>query len=191
MKTCKTTLLMLMVAVLLNACMKGANRKSANYYRENQSALDSLRILYDDLYQHQPFSAGFTDKSYQYFVMEVITDSLRYIYNTEKNRPQVVDIISKFQYDPKKIRRFGELMKQTKCLWLSKASFYANEKREVITYLSFKSAATDRPFVENKYYILIFIDHPITSEGIRQRIADGKLVKIDDLVYFMIGNGYR
>jgi hypothetical protein len=191
MKPFKTVVLILVAGLLFGACAAGKKRKSANYYREHKSSLDSLRSLYDELYHHQAFSAGFTDKSYKYFVMEVITDTVRYIYNTEKNQPQVIEMISKFQYDKEKIRRFGELMKANECLWLSKSSFYANEKRETVTYLSFKSAATDRPFVENKYYVLIFMDHPITSTGIRQRIKDGELVKIDELVYFTIGNAYR
>jgi len=123
--------------------------------------------------------------------MEVTTDSLRYIYNTHINEQQLYEAVQKFQYDTAMLKKLSILMNATKCLWLSKSSFYINEKRETVTYLSFKSAKTDRPFVENKYYILIFLPYPITSADIKAKINNGDLVKIDELVYFMIGNGYR
>jgi hypothetical protein len=191
MTPCKSIILLLTVGLLFGACTASSKRKSASYYKEHKTSLDSLRLLYDELYQHQAFSAGFTDKSYKFFVMEVVTDSVRYIYNTEKNQPQVVDLIKKFAFNEQKISRFGALMHQNECLWLSKASFYVQDRRETITYLSFKAAVENRPFVENKYYILLFMDHPIKTPDIERRIRDGKLEKIDELVYFMIGNGYR
>ena len=123
--------------------------------------------------------------------MEVTTDTLRYIYNTHINEQQLYETVKKFRYDTIMLKKLSNLMKSTKCLWLSKSSFYINEKRETVTYLSFKSAKTDRPFVENKYYILIFLPYPITSADIKAKINNGDLVKIDELVYFMIGNGYR
>jgi hypothetical protein len=123
--------------------------------------------------------------------MEVRTDTVRYIYNTEKNKPQIYATVAKFQYDTAMLKELSIKMKAIKCLWLSKSSFYVNEKKETITFLSFKSTTIENPFVDNKYYILIFLDHPITSEDIRTKIKKGDLVKIDDLVYFTIGSNFR
>jgi hypothetical protein len=168
-----------------------STRKTAKYYKENKQAISELRELYEKLYLQHPFSAGFTDKSYKYYVMEVKTDTLRYIYNTEKNKQQVYQNITKFHYDTAMLRDLTFKMKETKCLWLSKSSFYVDEKRETVTFLSFKSASSNGPFVENKYYILIFLNHPITSPDIRARIKKGELVKIEELVYFTIGTKFR
>lgn len=173
------------------SCAAGSKRKSAEYYTENREAINELRNMYEKLYNHQPFSAGFTDKSFAYYVMEVTTDTVRYIYNTEKNKEQVYETISKFHYDTTLLRLFSHKMKEVKCLWLSKSSFYVKEKWETVTFFSFKSSKSDRPFVENKYYILLFPETPFSSERIAKKIAAGSLVKIEDMVYFTIGNRYR
>jgi hypothetical protein len=185
-------LYLLLMIVGLTSCMTSSKRKSEDYYRDHQTVITEMRKSYDKLYRQQPFSAGFTDKSYKYYVMEVNTDTVRYIYNTEKaERAQLNAAISRFQYDTAILNDLALKMKSIKCPWLSKASFYVAEKRETVTYLSFKSAKNSGFFVENKYYILIFLEHPITSEDIKARIKKGDLVKIDKLVYFTIGNKFR
>lgn len=191
MKNSKKYCCGILLIALLCSCGSSKQRKSADYYYDNKTSINEMRSIFDQLYSHQPLSVGFTDKSYKYYVMEVTTDSLRYIYNTHINEQQLYETVKKFQYDTAMLRKLSVLMNSNKCLWLSKSSFYINEKRETVTYLSFKSAKTDRPFVENKYYILIFLPYPITSADIKAKINNGDLVKIDELVYFMIGNGYR
>jgi len=175
----------------LASCAASSERKSADYYRQNQQTINQIKQLYDHLYQQQPFSAGFSDKSYQYYLLEVTTDTVRYIYNTERNKEAFFATIDKFNYDTTMLKDLGKKMKAIKCLWLSKSSFYIDEKRETITFLSFKSVSSNKLFVENKYYILVLLNHPITSPDISARIKKGDLVKIDSLVYFMIGSGFR
>jgi hypothetical protein len=186
----KLAFLALLLACL-TGCFTASKGKSADYYRENKAALEDLRNQYEKLYSHQPFSAGFTDKSYSYFTMEVNTDTVRYIYNTKKNSQQVAHLIDRFDYDTAQLRAFAIKMKELKCLWLSKSTFFVNEERETVTFLSFDAAAGNKPFVEQKYYILIFLNHPIVSQDIKKRIKKGTLVKIEELVYYRIGNGYR
>ena len=183
--------LLFLIVSLTCSCGSSKQRKSADYYNENKQSINEMRSVFDQLYNHQVLSVGFTDKSFKYYVMEVTTDTLRYIYNTHINEQQLYETVKKFRYDTIMLKKLSNLMKSTKCLWLSKSSFYISEKRETVTYLSFKSAKTDRPFVENKYFILIFLPYPLTSADIKAKINNGDLVKIDDLVYFMIGNKYR
>jgi len=82
-------------------------------------------------------------------------------------------------------------MKQLKCLWLSKTTDWLGEQKETYTYISFGSALVDKPFVEDKYYILIFLDHKINHPVVEGKIKNGDLVPVDDLVYFTIGSSYR
>lgn len=51
-------------------------RKSASYYQENKKEINELKNEYDALYRQQAFSAGFTDKTFKYYVMQIITDTL-------------------------------------------------------------------------------------------------------------------
>ena len=191
MKNFKILFLAVISSLLFASCFTASKRKSADYYHENKAAINKIRFLYDKLYEQEAFGAGFTDKSCKYYLMEVTTDTVRYIYNTEKNKPQVFETIRKFQYDTTMLREFAIQLKTIKCLWINKASFYVNGKKDTITFLSFKSALTDRPFVENKYYTLLFLNQPVKSTAGKERIKNGDWVRIDSLVYFTIGGGFR
>ena len=150
-----------------------------------------MRSLYDSLYRQQPFSVGFTDKTFTYYVMEVTTDTLRYIYNTEKSEHQLYRTIERFKYDTAILKRLALRMKEIKCLWLDKSTFYLDEKKDTITFLSFKSVSIETPFVENKYYVLLFLHHPLDTPGLRAKVKKGDIVKVDELVYFGIANRFR
>ena len=192
MKTLIIYLSLLLVAVGLLSCSAGKkNLKSTEYYNQNKYAIEQLRSYYDSLYRQQAFSVGFTDKTFTYYVMEVTTDTLRSIFNTEQSEQQLFRTISKFNYDTALLRKLAVSMKDIKCLWLDKASFYLNEKKETVTFLSFKSKAIENPFVENKYYVLLLLPHPINTPGLQAKVKKGDLVKIDELVYFTIGNRFR
>jgi hypothetical protein len=187
----KLFLILSLPALLLASCASVTKRRSAEYYLEHKKEINEVKDLYTQLYAQQPFSAGFTDRSFKYYVMEVTTDSVRYIYNTEKNEPQVYKMISRFKYDTTKLRSMSVKMKDIECLWLSKSSFFSNEKKDSVTYLSFRSANNQGMFVENKYYILIFLNHPINTPAMKARLKRGDLFKIDELVYFTIGSKFR
>ncbi|HJS53689.1 MAG TPA: hypothetical protein VJ765_04070, partial [Chitinophagaceae bacterium] len=157
------------------------NRKSAEYYQQNKTAILEMRNLYDSLYRQQPFSVGFTDQSFTYYAMEITTDTVRYIFNTEKSEQNLHHTILRFRYDTSLLRRLAIRMKEVKCLWLDKATFYLDEKKDTITFLSFKSVSIEYPFVENKYYVLLFFHHPVDTPLMRAKVKKGDIVKVDEL----------
>ena len=166
-------------------------RKSAEYYQENKVSINELRSYYDALYRQQPFSAGFTDKSLTYYVMQINTDTLRTIYNTDERKEELWENIVRFHYDTVLLKKMAARMKEVKCLWIGKSSYYLDELKVNFTFISFKSALIDKPFVENKYFILLFLDHKIGHPELEANVKKGQLVPIDDLVYFTIGSKYR
>ena len=101
------------------------------------------------------------------------------------------ETITKFNYDTVVLRRMSETMKEIRCLWLTKPSFFLEGVRESVTTLSFRSVQVEKPFVENKYYILIFADKEFQNEEVKAKIKKGDIAKIKDGVYFMIGNSFR
>ena len=52
-------------------------------------------------------------------------------------------------------------MKQLKCLWIGRSNYYMNDEKVPFTFISFGSALIEKPFVENKFYILVFLDKKI------------------------------
>lgn len=173
------------------SCASASKRKSDQYYFANKEALLDLKSAYDLLYGQQAFSAGFTDKSFRYYLMEVNTDTIRYIYDTERSEAQLISSIARFGYDTALIRKFSRQLLELKCLWISKASFYEKGRKETVTYLSFRSASSGNVFVENKYFILVFLPKAMLSEEFKKRIKKGDLVRIEEDVYFTIGNKFR
>jgi hypothetical protein len=164
-------------------------RKSASYYHENKKEISELKNEYDALYRQQAFSAGFTDKTFKYYVMQIVTDTLRAIYNSEKRKDELWQNVLRFNYDTVALKKMAAMMKKIKCLWVGKTDHYFGEKREVFTYISFQSA--DKAFRENKYYVLILPDRKVDYPGVQEQIKKGKIVQIDSLVYFATTNEYR
>lgn len=179
------------LVLLMASCTAAKTRKSEKYYLENKQMITEIRQLFNTIYEHQPISAGFSDRSCKYFVLEVLTDSVRFIYNGKRNRPQLVEAVERFSIDTTQIRLLASKMQAIKCLWISKRSFYVNRQRETVTFLSFKSTSRTSVFTENKYYTLIFPPAPIFSTHFRERIKRGDLVKVEDGVWFTIGSNFR
>jgi len=180
-----------MLAVFAS-CTASKGRKTEAYYEKNRGAIERLRQQYDRLYAQQPFSIGFTDKSYRYYVMEVTTDTVRYIYNTDQSEMRLYQMIEHFRYDTATLGGLARQMKELKCLWVDKSFFYVNEVKETVTFLSFKSVLLDQPFVENKYYILMFTQSSFERhDEVKARLKKGDIVKIRPNVYFFIGNRFR
>jgi hypothetical protein len=166
-------------------------RKSEKYYQENKVAISELRADLEVWYRHQPFSAGFTDKSFKFYSMQIVTDSLRAIYANDTGKKELWDNIFTFHYDTARLKKMAGKMKQLKCLWIGRSNYYMDDQKVPFTFISFGSALIEKPFVENKFYILIFLDKKIAHRELDNRVKKGKLVPIDDLVYFTIGSNYR
>ncbi|HET9432291.1 MAG TPA: hypothetical protein VFO37_00980 [Chitinophagaceae bacterium] len=177
------------IVVICFSC--AAERKSEKYYQDNKSDLVALKSYYDALYKNQPFSAGFTDKSCRYYVMQINTDTLRTVYTTDTRKEELWKNVLRYQYDTVLLSKMAQTMKKLKCLWLGKTTDWLGEQKETYTFISFGSALVDKPFVEDKYYILIFLDRKIDHPVVAGKIKKGELVRVDDLVYFTIGSSYR
>jgi len=80
-------------------------------------------------------------------------------------------------------------MKDIKCLWIGKSDYYFGEHPEKFDYISFKSA--DKAFRENKYYMLVFLEHRLEYPEFQERIDKGTFVPVDSLVYYTTTSRYR
>lgn len=166
-------------------------RKTAKYYNIHRAGINQLKNDFETLYRTQPFAAGFTDRSHKFLVMEINTDTLRIIYNSERRRKEIWQVVSRFHYDTVLLKAMVAEMRKVKCLWIGKGVHYFGEKKDSITVISFKSAAGEKAYKENKYYNLLFFSHPVFYPEIKSRIRKGELVQIEDKVYFTISNKYR
>ena len=191
MKHPEASILLLLLAVAFLGCSTPKRHKSGRYYLQHQATLEQVRHDFDTLYQHQPLSIGFTDKSFKYYFVEFTTDTLRMVYNNASGAAHLRQTLQQFGYDTVRFYRLVDQMKQAQCIWLDKVYRYFQHQQAGFTYLSFGAVAAEKPFVENKYYVLIFPDKKVPLTALTNRVRRGDLMAINDSVYYSISNRFR
>jgi hypothetical protein len=175
----------------LVGCFGRGQRKSADYYQQHANELQLIKRRFDSLYSIQPLSIGFTDKSFKNYFSEFTTDTVRWVYNNETGADSLAVLFSKVGYPPEVFDSILFSMRNVRCYWIDKVKRYVEGKPAYFTYLSFGSVPINKPFVENKYYVLIFPEGNIALKAIKQRLLRGGIIAINDSVFFSISNRFR
>ncbi|MFX9015970.1 hypothetical protein ABTN29_19945, partial [Acinetobacter baumannii] len=87
----------------------------------------------------------------------------------ETGEAYLYQTIERFAYDTSLMISLLKEMRSIECLWLGKSYFYFNNKKEDVTFLSFKSISINKPFQENKYYMLAFFDENFVKRQTKKR----------------------
>jgi hypothetical protein len=190
----------LVILLLLGSC---ATRKifSTNYYHENEKVLTEIENNYRSLYARQRFSLEFTDKSFNYISLEIITDSVRLIYDFEVHEARLQDTMRKYRL-PIALNELITQMRSIRCIWINMLDYYSNNREETLVFMSVRNVAIHLPFTPEKYYILTFYAQPqyYDSEGrllagrnLRRlrRINDEIFRRINDKVCYTISGRFR
>ena len=180
----------LCVAFLFSAC---ATRKTftTNYYKEHEQTLNKIEKQYSAIYQQQHFSLAFTDRSFNYISLEIITDTLKYIYEFELNERRLQDTIIKYHLPEIATMDLIKQMQSIKCIWINNLDYYSNGKKHALVFLSIRHQPIHLPFTYEKYYILTYYEQPqyFDSEGrLLERRKLRKLRKINDEIFRRIND---
>jgi hypothetical protein len=194
-------ILLLSAAALLCSC---ASRKvySTNYYFENEKTLTTIEQSFKTMYAKKHFSVGFTDLSFNYISLEIMTDSLKYIYEFEVKEPRFQDTLLKYGLNAEGITELVMQMRAIHCLWINNLDVYSNNQKRSLVFMSIKPVAIHLPFTSKKYYILTFYSQPqyFDSEGRLlasrqrrklQRINDDIFRRINDKVAYTVSERFR
>ena len=71
---------LLLIAVILAGATSCARLNITSYYHRHHPALDSIEDAFRKAYNKKPFSIEFTDRPFDRVSLELITDTLTYIY---------------------------------------------------------------------------------------------------------------
>lgn len=182
-------LLSLALSGLLFSC--SPKNISTRYYYENEKALDRIEESYKALYQNSPFNAGFTDRDFKTISLEIITDTLSYIYEFGINESRISDTLIAYGLNAAKINTLIREMHDIRCAWISYSDYYVDEKKQTMILMSIKPVALKSLFSYAKYYVLSYFPQPqyFDSEG---RLLDKRklrrLRKINGEVFHRINN---
>jgi hypothetical protein len=161
------------------------------YYHKHHPALDSIEDTYRRAYSRKPFSIEFTDRPFDRVSLELITDTLTYIYEYHVGEPRLRDTLWKYGYDTIPVTWLIKRMRAMECTWIDKLDYYAEAQRHSLIYLSLWPRAINSPFVKKKYYILSYFQQPqyFDSQG---RLLTGRrrrhIRKINAAVFFRLND---
>src|SRR5258707_12886755 len=126
------------------------------YYHRHQSILDSIELVYTQAYQHKPFSIEFTDRSFGRVSLELVTDSLTYIYEFWVGEDRMQDTLRKYGFSTLAVDNLITNMRSVDCTWINNLDYYTDERKHSLTYVTLWPRAFNFPFVKKKYYILTY-----------------------------------
>lgn len=177
------------IAGLLFSC--SPKNISTRYYYENEKTLDRIEESYKALYPLGPFNVGFTDRDFKTVSLEIITDTLSYIYEFGINETRILDTLSAYNLNTTRISTLIKEMHDIRCTWISYSDYYVDEKKQNMILMSIKPVALKSLFSYARYYVLSYFPQPqyFDSEG---RLLDKRklrrLRKINGEVFHRINN---
>jgi len=175
---------------------------STKYYYENEKVLGSIEQNYKELSTKHPFSVGFTDKAFEIVSMEIITDTLTYIYEFKVNEPRLADTLTAYRLNTPRIISLIQQMQSIRCTWIKNYDYYLDQKKNTLVFMSIRPVALKSPFLYKTYYVLTYFNQPqyFDSEGRlldkrkvrRLRKINGEVFKrINDKVCYTVSGKFR
>ena len=140
---------------------------STKYYYENEKALDRIESTYKELYPKGPFTVGFTNRTFKTISLEIISESLSYIYEFNIDEPRLKDTLLAYKLNAEKISYLIHQMQSIRCTWINQAEYYVDGKKHSLILMSIKPYALKAPLSYAKYYVLTYFEQPqyFDSEG--------------------------
>jgi hypothetical protein len=171
----------LLIAALLGLLAAASSCTSLNitrYYQRHRSTLDSIDLVYQNAYQKKRFSIEFTDRPFDHVSLELMTDTLTYIYEYAVGEPRMQDTLLKFGYDPAPINNLITNMRSMECTWIDNLDYYTQETKHSLIYISLWPRIFNLPFVNKKYYILTYFSQPQYFDSIGNLMVGRRLRRI-------------
>ncbi len=194
----KYLLLPVLVPLLYSCAATNVNK----YYIEHQMLLDSIERSYKEQYKINPFSIAFTNKSFTAVGIEILTDSLKYIYDFGVNEERMKDTLIKYRMSVPGVTNLIRTMQSIRCIWINNLDYYENDVKNSLVYMSIRSKPLNVPFTNKQYYILTYFNRPQYYDekgrlliGRKERrirkINNDVFRRINDMVCYTVSNLFR
>lgn len=146
------------IVMLLVSC--SAKKISSDFYYEHQTVLEEMEQSYKKLYIQQPFTLAFTDKEFRTVSLQIITDTLSYIYDFVVHEPRFNDTLRKYHMNVEGINHLVDMMVGIRCTWIDNFDYYVDEHKRTLILISIKPVGVQHILSYKKYYILTFFSQP-------------------------------
>jgi hypothetical protein len=153
-------IIVLLLAVQLLASCAVSKKFPAAYYKENEATIVKMEATYNKIAAARPLSIGFTDKEFRHVLVEMKTDTVRYVYEFNLNDPSLFDSLQHYGYDTAATASLMQYMKKTQCTWINMLDYYTSGRKQLLTFMSIRHKSLSAPFSQEKYFILTFYKQP-------------------------------
>ncbi|HMI62504.1 MAG TPA: hypothetical protein VK518_16420, partial [Puia sp.] len=144
----------------------------------------------------------FTDRPFNRLSLELVTDTLTYIYEYTVGEPRLQDTLLRYGYDTAAINNLIANMRSMECTWIDNLDYYTEERKHSLIYITLWPRIFNSPFANKKYYILTYFQQPqyFDSDGrllvgrrLRRirRINAEVFRRINDKVAYTISDRFR
>ena len=175
---------------------------STNYYYKNEKMLTKIEDTYKKIYPEKPFTVAFTDRNFKTVLLDIITDTLTYIYEFTLDEQRLKDTLDKFKFNTAKVVELIQQMQSIRCTWINKFDYYVDEKKNTLIYMSIKPVALKPLFSYHKYYVLSYFPQPQYFDSTGQLLDKRRLHRlrkingdifrrINDKVCYTISGNFR
>lgn len=177
------------VFVICLFCCCTTTTYTTAYYRKNSVTVNSIYAQYNKLYFEKPFSVEFKDKTFNYISLEIIKDTIRYIYTFRLNEKKLADTLDKYGFQTALIVNMINDMRSIKCTWINKMDFYVNRRKEYMIYMSVREKTLDSWLKPEKYYTIAFFNQPQQFDNrgrVKATSRSLQPMKINNAIYWRI-----
>jgi hypothetical protein len=193
----------LIVVIVCVLCSCGSPKSiSIKYYYRHEPALDKIESVYKNLYRVQPFSLQFTNRKFNEIAIEIMTDSLKYVYAFGIDEPRLNDTLRKYGMNTAGTADLISRMKAVKCTWINNLDYNSETGMQRLVFMSIRQLTANLPFVPPKYYILAYFNKPqyydkdgrlLTGRMLRKtsKINGDVFWRINDKVSYTVSGSFR
>lgn len=153
------------------------------YYKENEEVLKSISSRYKELYEKHPFSLEIKDKEFNQIGIEIITDTIKYVYSFD-HEPDLIDTLERYNFDVHAMSTLINDMQRVHVTWLTNLDYYENREQKYLVFMSMRHRKLKAFLKAEKYFTLAFFDRRQNYDE-KGRLLD----KIDRKNIFKINGG--
>lgn len=175
---------------------------TTGYYEENKPLFQSVYEQYKTIFAKTPFAFHIKGKTSRDASLEILTDTLNYIYEFDLNEKKLNDTLYKYRFDTSAVQKLISDMQRLNCTWITKLDYFENRVKKYMVFVSIRHKELESLFKDTKYFTLAFFDEPQPSdtEGRLQdrrnrrnlrKINGANFYRINDRIFYSLSRNFR
>src|ERR1044071_8849365 len=143
-------IIIVLLAFAFTSCSY-SKKFTETYYKENEPKLQSIMTRYKELYKKHPFSLEIKDKEFEQIGLEIITDSIRYVYSFN-HEPDLLDTLERYKFDVEAMSALVNDMQAVHCTWITNLDYYENRQEKYLVFISIRHSKLKAFLKSEKYF---------------------------------------